>query len=330
VSVQEIPYRFRAIHEELPGAKWRALHADFWPSYRRWFLSQGNAARPSYVKSRLMLGRHMPELLGTYDRLVELAGGGDVAARLLALYDPPPFFAGCSQAALVRDEPVLVRNYDYAPSRSEGVQLSTRLGAHRVIGTSDCLWGLLDGMNDAGLAVSLTFGGRQVLGAGFGIPLVVRYLLETCATVADCRAALDRLPFQLAHNLTLLDASGAMLTAHVSPDRAPVYTPLALATNHQVVVEWPEHAERTRTLERADHLAALLADPATTPEALLHAFLAPPLYNRAYSHGFGTLYTAAYRPASGVVDVVWPGGRWTQSFASFSEREHVEPLFDAA
>ena len=38
-------------------------------------------------------------------------------------------------------------------------------------------------MNDAGLAVSLTFGGRRALGTGFGIPLVVRYLLETCATV---------------------------------------------------------------------------------------------------------------------------------------------------
>ena len=328
--MQQIPYRFRAIDEELPAAKWQSLYADVWPSYRRWFLSQGNATRPSYVKSRLMLERHMPELVGTYDRLVELAGGGDVAARLLALYDPPPFFAGCSQAALVRDEPILVRNYDYAPSRSEGVQLATRLGARRVIGMSDCLWGLLDGMNDAGLAVSLTFGGRRVLGEGFGIPLVVRYLLETCTSVADCRAVLDRLPFQLAHNLTLLDAGGAVLTAHVSPDRAPVYTPLPVATNHQVVVEWPEHAERTRTLEREARLTCLLAAPATTPEALLDAFLAPPLYTRAYSQGFGTLYTAAYRPASGVVDVVWPGNRWTQSFSSFSEHVHVEQLLDAA
>ena len=48
---------------------------------------------------------------------------------------------------------------------------------------SDCLWGLLDGVNDAGLAVSLTFGGRRVLGDGFGIPIVIRYLLETCETV---------------------------------------------------------------------------------------------------------------------------------------------------
>ena len=49
---------------------------------------------------------------------------------------------------------------------------------------SDCLWGLLDGMNDRGLAVSLTFGGRPDVGDGFAIPLVVRYVLETCDDVA--------------------------------------------------------------------------------------------------------------------------------------------------
>ena len=58
---------------------------------------------------------------------------------------------------------------------------------------SDCLWGLLDGMNDAGLAVSLTYGGRRVLGHGFGIPLVLRYLLETCDNVRDASRVLKRL-----------------------------------------------------------------------------------------------------------------------------------------
>ena len=108
---------------------------------------------------------------------------------------------------------MLVRNYDYAPSRFEGVVQSTAWGRHRVIGMSDCLWGLLDGMNDAGLAVSLTFGGRRVLGDGFGIPVVVRYLLETCATVAEARAALGHVPVNLAHNLTLVDGSGEAATA---------------------------------------------------------------------------------------------------------------------
>ena len=45
-------------------------------------------------------------------------------------------------------------------------------------------WGLLDGMNDAGLAGSLTFGGRFAQAPGVGIVIVLRYLLETCDTVA--------------------------------------------------------------------------------------------------------------------------------------------------
>ena len=53
--------------------------------------------------------------------------------------------------------------------------MQTAWSGRRVIGMSDCLWGLLDGVNDDGLAVSLTFGGRTASGEGFAIPLVVRY-----------------------------------------------------------------------------------------------------------------------------------------------------------
>lgn len=45
-----------------------------------------------------------------------------------------------------------------------------------VIGMLDGGWGLLDGMNDAGLAVSLTFGGRFAQAPGFDIAIVLRYL----------------------------------------------------------------------------------------------------------------------------------------------------------
>ena len=98
-----------------------------------------------------MLRAHMPELMPAYERVVELAGGGDLAARMLSLYKPPPYLAACSQGVWTREGgPMLARNYDYAPSRFEGLIWSTRLLERRVIGMSDCLWGLLDGMNDDG------------------------------------------------------------------------------------------------------------------------------------------------------------------------------------
>jgi predicted choloylglycine hydrolase len=327
--VSEIPFTFRAVSEDTPGLKWQALFAESWPFYRRWFLQEGDRARPSYVTSRRMLERHMPELVGVYDQLVELAGGGDTAARMLSLYRPPPYFAGCSQAALTRAEPVLIRNYDYAPARLEGIVARSRWDGRCVIGMTDCLWGLLDGMNDAGLACSLAFGGRRVVGDGFGIPIVIRYLLQTCTTVAEARDVLRRVPVNLSHNVTLLDTSGDAATVFVAPDRDPVFRALAVATNHQDDVAWPEHALLSHTLEREWVLRSLVTDPAASIQDVYDAFLSSPLHSAAYSRGFGTLYTAIYLPARGEMQLRWPRSVWTQSMTSFTEGVHTELLVES-
>jgi hypothetical protein len=43
----------------------------------------------------------------------------------------------------------------------------------------------------------------------------------------------------------------------------------------------------------------------------------------AYEQAFGTLYTAAYAPASGTMDLLWPRERWRRSFSDFAETELV-------
>ena len=75
-------------------------------------------------------------------------------------WNPPPFLTGCSQAVVPDGGPALIRNYDWDYRLFNGVVARTAYAGRRVLGTLDCLWGLLDGVNDAGLAVSLTFGGR--------------------------------------------------------------------------------------------------------------------------------------------------------------------------
>jgi predicted choloylglycine hydrolase len=322
-----VPFTFRSIEELELGERWRAVFEERWPHYREWFLREGEEARASYATSARMLRAHMPELVPAYERVVELAGGGDLAARMLSLYRPPPFLAACSQGAWTRDGgPLLARNYDYAPSRFEGVVWSTRLLGRRVIGMSDCLWGLLDGMNDAGLALSLTFGGRQVLGEGFGIPIVTRYLLETCATVQEARVTLARLPYSLSHNLTLVDRNGGVLTAYLAPDREPIFRDVPAATNHQGIVEWPEQARATRTIERERAIVRSLRDPGVDATGFTESFLRPPLFSTSYAQGFGTLYTAVYRIGEGVVEYRWPAFTWRLSFDAFHEAEHVEVL----
>jgi predicted choloylglycine hydrolase len=307
-----------AIEELRPGPQWRARFEAMWPTYRSWYLQDGDAERPSYPVCRRALEEHMPELLPTYERLVALAGGGDIPARLLSLYRPPGFIVGCSQGAWTRDTPVLVRNYDYPAARLEGIVYLTQWGRRRVIGMSDCLWGLLDGINDGGLAVSLTFGGRPDVGDGFAISLVVRYLLETCDTVAQARTALARLPVHAPQNLTLLDRSGAFLTAYVGPGRPAEFHETPATTNHQGKVEWPEYAEAIHSVERERRVLELLADPAIDRERFAEAFLEPPLHSTEHANGFGTIYTAAYHPAEGRVQYRWPGTTWEQSLNRFT------------
>jgi predicted choloylglycine hydrolase len=315
---------FEAVDELEPGPKWQARFQAMWPAYRTWYLQAGEAARPDFAACRRMLERHMPELVPTYERLVELAGADDLAARMLSLYRPPPFIVGCSQGAWARDTPVLVRNYDYPASRLEGIIYRTRWSGRRVIGMSDCLWGLLDGINDTGLAVSLTFGGRRDAGDGFAISIVVRYLLETCESVGQARAALARIPVHAPQNVTLLDRSGQFLTAYVGPGRPPEFRAVAATANHQGKVEWPEYARAVRTVERERQVRALLDDPDLTRERFIAAFLKPPLHNTDYLQGFGTLYTAAYYPSEGRVEYRWPDSEWKKSFDRFDEDEHTQ------
>jgi predicted choloylglycine hydrolase len=319
---------FEAIEELEPGPRWAAHFEHHWPRYRDWFLSEGEPARSSYAESLRALGEHMPELQPTYDSLCALAGGGDLEARFLAMWAPPPYLSGCSQAVWRRGEPVLVRNYDYAPERLEGAILHTRWLRH-VIGTSDCAWGLLDGMNDAGLAVSLAFGGRRVVGSGFGVPLVVRYLLEICDTTEAARGVLARLPYHLAHTLTIVDAGGDVCTAYLSPDRGAILSPTPVATNHQGTVEWVEHASATHTMEREERLMQLL-DERTSAEELVEAFLQAPLHGGDYGRHMGTLYTCAYHVCSGWVGYRWPGVGWDQSFARFEEGSKTISLVAAS
>jgi len=305
-----------SIREEKPGPRWQALFAATWPAYRAWYFQDGDDARPDLATARAQLATHMPELVSTWEAMVALTGDDDVAARLLTLWDAPAFAPGCSQAAQVGEDPVMVRNYDYNPDLFEWVVYSSEFTSRKVIGTSDCLWGLLDGMNDDGLVISLTHGGRQSSAPGFAIPLVVRYLLEVADTVDAARAVLDRLPVAASYNLTMMDATGAVVTAFVSPGNAPEYTDSAVATNHRGrVPERPEHARALRSVERQDHLLGLLDEP-TEPAALAAAFLQPPLYSRRYAQGFGTLFTAAYRPRSQELTYSWPEANFTRTFDS--------------
>jgi predicted choloylglycine hydrolase len=319
-----ISLAFHAVEEPEPGERWAGAFNAMWPAYRGWYLSEGESERPDLATCRRMLEKWMPELVPTFERLVELAGGDPLAARFLSLYGPPGFVVGCSQAAFTgTGGPALIRNYDYPASRLEGIIYSTAWTGRRVIGMSDCVWGLLDGINDAGLAASLTFGGRPAVGAGFGIPLVMRYLLEVCDTVADACAVLERIPIHTAQNVTLLDSQGDCATVQVGPGREVELLNVPIATNHQRPDDWPDYARAVDTFTREQRLRELVHDPEMSATRLQQAFLEPPLYRSEFESGVGTLYTAAYHPVGGSVDYLWPEESCAFSFVQFPEGIHT-------
>ena len=305
------------------AAKWQQLFYGHWPAYKFWLTSNGFNHTLSLKKRQNALKKHMPEMWDTYKHLCSLidTDDNDLAAQFLTGWCPPAYISGCAQAVINTDEIQLVRNYDYSPLLLEGTLLLSKWNENQIIGTSDCLIGIVDGMNDAGLCVSLTFGGRREVGVGFGIPFILRYVLEFCTTTKEAVKVLKRVPSHMSYNVTVVDKTGATKTVMLAPDKAPVVTNDAYATNHQGTIDWPENAQFNQTIKRSNFLKNFLKTENVSASELAKAFLYPPLYNTTFKEGFGTLYTAVYQPENLVVKLLWPEAMIERSFDYFPDEQ---------
>lgn len=276
---------------------------DLWPHAEAALTGEARTPAGAAV-ARQRFEQHMPELVPALDQLAAQLDRpwGETFLTLAAVR---PFFAGCTQIGAAG---TLLRNYDFDPDDVQGVIAHSRF-LRPVIGMLDGGWGLLDGMNDAGLAMSLTFGGRFTHGPGFAIPIVLRYLLETCDTVDEALAKLAVIPISIPQNVTLADARHAV-TVYTGPDIAMTTAPDACATNHQHLPVPDEQEQFTHTQERLSAVRAAQIDVA--------AMLTPPIYQVKYAEGLGTVYTARYRPSDGRITYYWPGESGEQSFDEFA------------
>jgi predicted choloylglycine hydrolase len=314
VHVADVELPFRLVDAgSAPGPAAAAEFARSWSSYRRWFLHEGESARPSYADCRDAIRRWMPELEADYSAYVDVVGGGDLEARFLSHWCPPPLVAACSIAMIGGPAPMLIRNYDYPPGLCDALALRTHWSGRSVLGMSDCGWGLMDGINDHGLSIAIAFGGRRAVGRGFGIGLVVRYLLQLCTTTQEAVERLVRQPVQMSYNVAIIDATGDHRIVKTAPDR-PAEVSLELScANRQGVTEWAEHAVYCNTVEREERLHSLATFPLIEPDDLVVAFLRPPLYRSLVESTWGTVYTASYSPVGGQMTLLWPDDEWRMS-----------------
>lgn len=307
---------FDAVDEAVPGPKWAVRWHRSWPAYETWFVAQGGDLGPSRTDCRAAMQDHMPELVPVYDRLVLLAGGSDRAARFLSTWCPPCYLGGCSIAAVADGTDVrLVRNYDLSPDLNEGLLLRSEWTGRPVMGMVEFLWGLSDGINDAGLSIALAYGGRSETGTGFGITTILRYVLEVCDTVEQARQVLLRVPSHMAYNVVVADASGQIASLELLPGGGAHESPYPFATNHQSGRSAADRPNFTRTHQRHDHLS----DLEVAPDDLVDVFLQRPLRQDRYADGFGTLFTAGYDPVAKRLCLAWPGKRWEQALHDFAE-----------
>jgi predicted choloylglycine hydrolase len=314
--------KFNTVSEPtIAGEKWKSLLHKYWPNYKVWFLSKNTKQTPDLKTSQEALKKYMPKMWPTYEHLCNITNADSDLARFLTGFQPPAYISACAQAVINSDEIQLVRNYDYHPDLLEGTLLLSQWNDHKVIGTSDCLIGIVDGMNDAGLCVSLTFGGRKEVGYGFGIPFILRYVLEFCTTTNEAIKVLKSIPSHMSYNVTVVDKKGAIKTVMLAPDKVPFVTNTAFATNHQGEVDWPENAQFNQTVKRYNFIKNYLKSKNVGSAELAKAFLHPPLYNTKFTEGFGTLYTSVYQPEKMRMQLLWPNRAIERSFDDFEDEQ---------
>jgi hypothetical protein len=123
----------------------------------------------------------------------------------------------------------------------------------------------------------------------------------------------------------MVDATGDVVTASC-PDRT-----LAAARRSRPIIEGSSNGPSRRATRTLDgHILELLHAPYSTADDFEDAFLRPYLYSQAYDRGFGTLYTAAYRPGEGRARYRWPSFSWELSFDAFEEGSHEETLAEGS
>jgi predicted choloylglycine hydrolase len=193
------------------------------------------------------------------------------------------------------------RNYDYRPryygARFALIQAS---GSHASIGASENLTGRLDGMNAHGLVIGLHLVRTRPKYPGLSCALIVRIVLDQCATTAEAVALLRRLPHAMAYNYSLLDAHDSAAVVEAVPGSVAVRTgPWMACTNHfQSPLLRPLNRRPAHSQGRLPPLEAWAACGLSAEEMFTALNRSTsPAFHHGYQRGAGTLHTIVGEPA---------------------------------
>ena len=169
-----------------------------------------------------VVAEHAPELL---DELRGVADGGGLdpeLVKVLPLTLPDP---GCSVVAeehAADGKPLFGRNYDFFRSFAKYSELYRTRPEGRLahVGCSDHYVGRHDGVNGAGLAIAHSGPPGRERRPGLLFTLAIRRVLDTCRTVADAVAFLERVPHLSNTAFLIAGAAGDIAAVDASPEKA--------------------------------------------------------------------------------------------------------------
>lgn len=194
------------------------------------------------------------------------------------------------------------RNYDYDPRRYDRILLAIQpKGVNASIGFPDRFTGRVDGMNEHGLCIGLHQVSQAAARPGLVCILIVRIILDQCATTREAIALLRRIPHGLAFNYSLMDVGGTAAVVEASPAALAVREGAELGcSNHFLSPALQPYNRRNPGSYR--HLPALEGFareqlPADRLFRTLNDSLSP-VFDHRYSSGSGTLHTIVCAPAA--------------------------------
>ncbi len=209
-----------------------------------------------------------------------------------------PPTGGCSA---IMTHGIYGRNYDFQPRYySARLALMLTKGSYASIGSSELLTGRLDGMNECGLAIGLHLVRKNPRAAGLSCVLIVRVILDQCATTAEAVAMLRRIPHAMPYNYSLLDADGVAAVVEAVPGSVAVRTgDWLVCTNHfQSPLLRPFNRRAARSQQRLPPLEAWAAQRLGA-EVIFSALnrSTSPAFHHGYARGAGTLHTIVVEPS---------------------------------
>ena len=198
-----------------------------------------------------VVGQYAPELLDEMRGLAEAAELDYEVLMTLILTVPfePQDVPSCTVLAITPERtadgrPIVGRNYDFFYDISEEVATTYRTypeGRYASLGDCDIWVGRDDGLNEAGLFVAMARFFYPGLQPGLTFWLIVRFLLDRCATVDEGLELILNVPHAQSFTYLLADRSGKAAVAEPTIEGIEVRYPqdgLLVMTNHAVCPAW--------------------------------------------------------------------------------------------